>query len=197
MTSQALVDWHGRRARAIDDLLTAHDRLRTGLPGRQTLTVQINFALITGLSSEFQGFARQLHDESIYAFVNATTVPDPTIRQVVRSQFASGRSLDRQNPTPGALGSDYKAFGLILWDSLEAMYGKAKREHWNTQLTRLNDARNAIAHNDEKKLAEVRAVQPLDLVHARKWRTMLNAITIGIDSVVTVHLSKLMGHAPW
>lgn len=196
MGSQALAVWQGKRGKALDNLESAHEKVKTGTPGRQWLTESINHSLITRLATELQGFARDLHDEAIDVFVTDVTVPDPDIRRVVKARMATGRQLDRGNANPGNLGTDFFAFGINLWPELKLMY-PVRAPVWNTKLTNLNDARNAIAHNDQQKLDECRKTQPLTLASAKMWRSMLDQFTGGMDTVLSAHLGRLTGTKPW
>src|SRR5947208_15923770 len=51
------------------------------------------------LSSEFQGFCRELHSECADSLVIAITPVN--VQSVLRSQCAFGRKLDPGNPNPG------------------------------------------------------------------------------------------------
>jgi hypothetical protein len=63
MPSLALQDWSARRAAALDEIEHAHRSVGGTGPGRRYLTQQINQAYAVLLSSEFQGFCRDLHME--------------------------------------------------------------------------------------------------------------------------------------
>lgn len=196
MSSRALQEWRTSRATGLDNLVSIHGLMTNGKPGRQWLTEELNHALITRLSAEFQGFCRDLHDEAIDALVTEKTVQSDAIRQVFRSRIESGRDLDSKNAQPGSLGNDFARLGMTLWDDLYDCYPH-KGKRWNAQLTRLNDARNAIAHNSPHKLLAVAAQQPLTLGSYRRWKTMLNEMSYGLDKVTGSYLKKLTGVRPW
>ena len=82
------------------------------------------------------------------------TVPDPDIRRVVKARMATGRMLDRGNATPGNLGTDFCRFRHQSLAGTQAPMYSVKAPVWNMKLVNLNDARNAIAHNDQQKLDE-------------------------------------------
>jgi hypothetical protein len=56
--------WASARTDRIKRLRAAHQTLGGTGPGRRWVTDELNHALILRLASEFQGFARDLHDES-------------------------------------------------------------------------------------------------------------------------------------
>lgn len=70
MASVALATWRTARSSRLDQLFAVHDRIdpRSG-PGRRVGTEQLNLALMVALAGEWQGFARDLHDEAVDFFV--------------------------------------------------------------------------------------------------------------------------------
>jgi hypothetical protein len=63
------------------------------------------------LSSQFQGFCRDLHSES--ATLLAESVRPVALRSVLRAQLLSGRRLDRGNANPANIESDDSRLGLL------------------------------------------------------------------------------------
>src|SRR5258707_9256301 len=103
MPSNSLLRWRGERTAALDEIEAAHANVGGKGRGRRYATQQINRAYAVLLSSEFQGFCRDLHSECTDHVV--ATAPAHTQR-VIRTQFLWGRSLDRGNPQAGAIGTD-------------------------------------------------------------------------------------------
>src|SRR5580704_12662662 len=64
MPSLALQDWLAWRAATLDEIEHAHRSVGGTGPGRRFLTQQINQAYAVLLSSQLQGFCRDLHMES-------------------------------------------------------------------------------------------------------------------------------------
>ena len=64
MSSAALQRWSASRAANLAELLAAHHQVAGRGPGRRYATRQLNYAPIVRLASEFQGFDRDLHDET-------------------------------------------------------------------------------------------------------------------------------------
>jgi hypothetical protein len=82
----------------------AHRLVRRGGPGQREITQQINQAYALLLSSQFQGFCRDLHSECARLLL----VPgsSPAIQAVHFTNIMHGRRLDSGNPTPGNIGAD-------------------------------------------------------------------------------------------
>jgi hypothetical protein len=196
VTSEALHSWRASRSANLDALIGAHQAVTHGLPGRPSLTSELNHALIARLASEFQGFSRDLHDQAADGFLTSVTVPDPGIRQILRARLEDGRKLDVGNANAGNLGNDFLRIGLRLWPNIHAAY-PARGSHWHDWVEWLNLARNGIAHNDPVKLGEAAAVHPLTLATFRNARGVLNQFTAGMDAVVETYLRGKTGVAPW
>ncbi|WP_432558841.1 hypothetical protein [Granulicoccus sp. GXG6511] len=165
-------------------------------PGRRWITTEINHALILRLASEFQGFCRDLHEESIEAFIGSgLPVPDP-INSVVRASLETGRKIDSGNATWANIVTDFQRFGLSLKAELQQSR-PGRYSGWVTVMDRLNKARNAIAHDDRVKLAECHERQPLTLQTFRRWRSTLNEVVRSLDRLVGAYLKHLTGTNPW
>ena len=96
------------------------------------------------LSSQFQGFCRDLHSEAVN-FVIAAIAP-ATLAPVVVASLVQGRKLDQGNPNPGNLGSDFGRLGLHFWPAVGVR--DRRNAGRQVQLETLNKWRNAIAHGD-------------------------------------------------
>jgi hypothetical protein len=197
VSSSALNVWASTRAERLDRLRAAHVAVSGSGPGRRWQTEELNHSLVLRLASEFQGFARELHDETVSAVVTQVAPRSPQVQLALQIPYTSGRRLDRGNADPGALGSDFGLFGLQLWPELDRRYLKRAPE-WNRKLEALNKARNGLAHDDALRLAQVRAAGwPLTLGSVDKWRRALDGLTAAMDDVVAVHVGRLFGARPW
>lgn len=65
MTSASLQHWINERIPALDELESAHRSVGGSGPGRRYATQQINQAYAVLLSSQFQGYCRDLHSECV------------------------------------------------------------------------------------------------------------------------------------
>jgi hypothetical protein len=149
------------------------------------------------LAAEFQGYARELHDEAVDFFVRSAAPGNTAIRDRLRSLLTRDRQLDKGNAQPSSLGSDFGSFGMLLWDDLRAMDRWAAARH--THLERLNRARNAIAHDRTAELAVLRREGfPCTLKTVERSRSALDGLATSLDIVVGSYLAMLFGSArPW
>ncbi|MFB2582993.1 hypothetical protein ACEXQD_17225 [Herbiconiux sp. P15] len=196
MVSRALREWDTTRSANLDSLVGAHQAVTRGLPGRPSLTTELNHALIARLASELQGFARDLHDQAADALLTEATVPDEHIRRILRSRLEQGRKLDMGNANAGNLGNDFSRIGLLLWPGLHVAY-PGDSERWHVWIEWLNLARNGISHNDPETLASSHAVHPLTLATFRSVRRAVCGFVSGMDAIVEIYLHNRTGRAPW
>lgn len=191
MPSNSLQRWLSERADALDEIENAHAMVGGTERGRRYATQQINLAYATLLSSQFQGCCRDLHSECVDHILARTPAP---LQALLRNQFSWGRSLDRGNPNPGNLGSDFGRFGIAFWTSVDGdSHGNDRRREL---LQRLNDWRNAIAHQDFDP-AKLGGATTLHLATVRGWRRALNRLAHSFDNVMRRHLHTLLGAPPW
>ena len=191
MPSRSLERWRGERAGALDEIANAHLRVGGNLRGRRYATQQINHAYATLLSSQFQGFCRDLHSECCDQLVGAAPA---ALGDIFRTQFVWGRKLDRGNPNPGNIGSDFNRLGIDFWPAVLGNFHQNDRRR--EMLEELNAWRNAIAHQDfdPRTLGGTTA---LHLARVRGWRSALNRLAQSFDEIMFVHLGEILGFPPW
>ena len=119
MPSQALQTWLTVRKQALDEIENAHRRVGGTRRGRRHATRQINYAYTVLLSSQFQGFCRELHDECIGLLVQWITPIG--LRAAFERSLLLGRKLDTGNPNPGNLGADFGRFGFKFWNEVDQL----------------------------------------------------------------------------
>jgi hypothetical protein len=191
MPSNSLLQWGGRRATVLDEVEAAHARVGGAERGRRYATQQINRAYAILLSSEFQGFGRDLYSECVDHVVAASPAP---LRALVRAQFLWGQPFGRGNPQASAIGSDFGRFGLPFWNEVYAVHAHNHRRR--ALLDELMVWRNAIAHNDFDP-AVFGPDPTLHLQKVRRWRSGLNGLCDRFDRVLREHLTGILGSAPW
>jgi hypothetical protein len=175
----------------LDEIEAAHANVGGTERGRRYATQQINRAYAVLLSSEFQGFCRDLYSECMDHVV--ATAP-ATTQGVIRTQFLWGRSLDRGNAQAGGIGSDFGRFAIPFWDEIYDLY--ALNERRKELLDELIKWRNAIAHNDFD--AAIFGPHPvLHLGEVRAWRNALNSLCRSFDILMRKHLTGMLGIDPW
>src|SRR5437867_1688373 len=111
--SNSLLQWQRARRADLDQIHRAHRAVGGVGPGRRYATEQVNHAYAVLLSSQFQGFCRDLHSECVYHIVQATP---PRLRNVLRGEFGFSRALNRGNASPSNIGQDFARIGLRIWE---------------------------------------------------------------------------------
>jgi hypothetical protein len=192
MASKSLEHWQKARIRELDEIANAHLEVGGSARGRRYATLQINHAYTVLLSSQFQGFCRDLHSEAVDHIVRSVT---PTQLQVIlRAEFTLHRKLDQGNPNPGNIGSDFNRLGLKFLDQVRA------RNLWNNRrigyLDDLNSWRNAIAHQDFDP-AKLGGTINLQLAMVRRWRAACEQLAVQFDAVMSDHIYQITGAKPW
>jgi hypothetical protein len=193
MPSLSLQRWFADRAITLDDIESAHRSVRGSGPGARAATQQINQAYAVLLSAQFQGFCRDLHSECVDLFVSPVVNPD--LRDMLRDNLCFGRKIDRGNPNPSNLGSDFGRFNLAYWPLVEAH--RPRNPARKAALEELNDWRNAIAHHSFPA-SMLRGGRPhLTLAQVQVWRKACDGLARSFEDVLRGHLHILTGAVPW
>lgn len=192
MPSASLRKWMSERIVSLDEIENAHVMVGGSERGRRYATQQINQAYVMLLSSQFQGFCRDLHTECIDHLSQGIV---PVIRQeIVRAELMRDRKLDKGNPNPGNIGSDFGRLGLLFWTVVKA--NNERNENRQTRLALLNEWRNAIAHQDFNP-ARLGGSVTVRLQQVQSWRRACHALAQSFDEVMRVHLHGVTGTSPW
>jgi hypothetical protein len=197
MPSRALTTWCKERSGRLEDLLHAHQSVDEPARGRRRRAAALNEALLLRLAAEFQGFARDLHNQACDIFAAWIAPSNPAAQQVVRNQLVHGRELGRGNAHPGSIGNDFGRLGFDVWPELSVRDRRTKRH--NRSLGLLNEARNGLAHADEAKLIALRAEGfPLILDTYRRWRRDLDRLAANLDAETAIQLGRMFERErPW
>jgi hypothetical protein len=193
MPSKSFGEWLSTRAKALDEIEAAHASVGGTGPGRRYATQQINQAYAVLVASQFQGFCRDLHTESVaclVAFINPPTL----LRHLVQARFTKGRQLDSKNAQPGSLGSDFGLLGMNFWDEVDQSHPKTIERR--KELDGLNKWRNAIAHQNFEEVSPGEAPN-LTLQQVRRWRSVCGRLARSFDEAMRAHLQALTGRPPW
>ncbi len=184
--SASLLKWEHERSAQLDRIEAAHAAVADAAKGQRWATNQIDQAYAMLLSSQFQGFCRDLHSEAADALLRPVTAV--RLRLTLAREFSFSRKLDRGNPNPGNIGSDFARLGIPLWAAVHAHDARN-----STRLKRLETLcawRNAIAHQDFSEECDAEALM-LSLV--RSWRGACNGLARSFDCVVGRYLADLAG----
>jgi len=191
MSSQSLRRWRTERISSLDELESAHRGIGGAGPGRRYTTQQINHAYAVLLSSQFQGYCRELHSECADYLVYG--VAPAQLRITCYNALVTNRKLDRGNPNPGNLGSDFNRFGLRFWTEVENL--DLRNGARQDRLKELNDWRNAIAHHDFDP--SILGAKVLRIQRVREWRRACDHLASAFDEVMRQHIQSINGSSPW
>lgn len=193
MPSLALQRWRTVRAASLDVIESAHRSAGGVAAGRRSRTQKMNQAYALLLSSEFQGFCRDLHTECALAIANI--LPSANLHRLMRDGLVVGRRLGSGNPNPGNIGADFNRFGLAFWPLVDAAPPRNPRR--KVLLGQMNRWRNAIAHNDFEP-DMLRSGQPvLTLAEVRRWRKACDGLARWFDRIMRSRLGTIIGTNPW
>jgi len=189
MPSNSLKHWQSVRCRALDEIENAHATVGGTARGRRYATQQINYAYAALLSSHFQGFCRDLHSECIDHIVAITP---SSVQALLRIELVWNRALDKGNPQPSAIGSDFNRLGIQFWPSVLAQDNRNGRRQ--KRLKQMVDWRNAITHQD---FGPVGGDPTLHLARVRLWRRAVTVLANQFDQAMHDYMGSLLGSAPW
>lgn len=188
VSSVALSRWNTVGQQALDEIEDAHRAVGGTGRGRRYATVQVNYAYAMLLSSQFQGFCRDLHTEAVAVVVGA--LAPSVLGPVVHNLLVQGRKIDHGNPNPGNLGSDFGKLGMPFWPMVTAI--DPRNRDRQAALETLNMWRNAVAHQDFGQVGP-----GLRLNQVQAWRGACRALAIHFDRAVAAHLAVIAGTPPW
>ncbi len=192
MSSAALGTWQTTASSALDEIAGAHAAVGGTGPGRRHATEQIDHAYAVLVCSQFQRFCRDLHTECVSHLVSG--MAPAAARPVIGARFLEARKLDRGNPNPGNLGSDFGRFGIDFWGQVRQ--SDQRNQQRQSRLHALSVWRNAIAHQDFDP-GVLDPKPPLTLGTVRRWRSACGALAVQFDRVMGSHLTQLVGTKPW
>jgi hypothetical protein len=159
---------------------------------------QADMMLVTKMATEFQGFARHLHDNAIDFLATSAASRDPRLANVIQLGLSRDRALDKNNAGSDTLTRDFSRIGLIFWPAIlvqEPQFGPG----WQADLAKLIEMRNAIAHDNKAKLLQL-ATGGFALTRnlTRRWHQSLDLLAASMDDVVASYLGALLGvPRPW
>jgi hypothetical protein len=193
MPSLALKRWRADRTASLNEIENVH-RSVAGLGALRRATMQqLNLAYTLLLSSEFQGFCRDLHSE--YAFAVARTLPSVDLQDIMYDSLLLGRKLNTGNPNPGNIGADFNRLDPTFWPSVSAAHARNGRRQ--ALLEQMNRWRNAIAHNDFDPTM-LRGGRPaLSRADVRRWRKACDGLARWFDRIMRDRLRTITGANPW
>src|ERR1700682_682286 len=100
MPSISLQKWQESRRLELDEIVEAHRAVGGSGRGRRHATQQVNHAYAVLLSSQFQGFCRDLHSECTQHIVEQVPV---ALQNLLGGELVRYRKLDRGNANSGSV----------------------------------------------------------------------------------------------
>jgi len=199
MPSRSLTKWNTTRKKSLDSALVGHGKIGKTGEGVVLVRQQVTQGTAMLLSSQFQGFCRDLHSECVDAFVGGVNPGSgagnaAALRTALRADFLTGRKLETGNPNPGNLGNDFNRFGLKLF--AEMITADAANQGRKYLLEVLNAWRNAIGHQDFNK-PELNGRTTITIQEVKDWREACEGLATAMDSVMHAHLLAMLGVPPW
>jgi hypothetical protein len=191
MPSNSLLNWQESRRIKLDEIVEVHRTVGGTGRGRRYATEQVNHAYAVLLTSQFQGFCRDLHSECVHHIVQQVPA---ALRNLLRGELVRNRKLDRGNPNPGSIGADFARLGLEIWGQVKAL--DRRNVERRQLLDALNEWRNAIAHQDFDS-TRLGGRSTLRLSDVTSWRRACSQLARAFDAVTRSHLGALLGSPPW
>lgn len=193
MTSSALTEWNRSRRRRLGLLWVI--RGQASLPWQERHADEM---LVVRLMAEFQGFARDLHDEAIDFLAISATSNNQALASVLQIGMSSDRGLNRNNAGKENLAKDFARIGLLFWPALAAQ-APLLVPGWTADLKDMIEVRNAIVHENRAQLLRLQN-RGLALTRSvnQGWHANLDQLAANMDDVVGSYLGALLGvPQPW
>jgi hypothetical protein len=159
MPSVSYGRWTTTRKSELNEIERAHTAIGGTGRGRRYATQQINQAYAVLVASQFQGYCRDLHSESVDYLV--PNVRPMSFQASTRELLTQGLQLKRGNAQPASIGADFGRFGVDFWTGVKRFSPDGREP---TLLLGLKEWRNAIAHQDLAGKGTLR------LRHVQQWR---------------------------
>jgi hypothetical protein len=145
------------------------------------------------LASQFQGFCRDLHTESVDYLV--AVIPHAGFRTAMRQELLWSRQLDTRNANQGTIAGDFGRLGVLhFWAQVDA--AAVRNDLRRQRLDELNTWRNAIAHQtfDPTLLG---GTTVLRLAVVQRWRRGCHRLARSLDTVLRAYIHSVTGTNPW
>lgn len=158
---------------------------------------QADMMIVVKLASEFQGFARDLHDQAVESLVTSASTGNSSLDNVLTIAMTTDRALSKNNAGDDTLAKDFRRIGLNLWSTINTQNSQ-QGQTLRTKLAKLITMRNAIAHDNEAQIILESEGYTLQEAVIRDWQTSLDTLAVIMDDVVGSFLGALTGAPrPW
>lgn len=195
MTSPALTTWQSSRLSRLDRLIALHPD-SAGSTTDPAVAEEWTQALVLRLSSEFQGFCRDLHNDLARTIARALTGWDEKTRSLVFAGLTRGRALEQKSASAETIRADFDRLSvdLLLLLSTHPRAGP----QWTGELGQLHRARNGVVHDDPDKIKKLKKEgRELSLATVIRWRNWVDGLVEAMDDVTSSRMSELFGMIRW
>lgn len=190
MASTAYEEWAGVRQARLAALYRAHAAARA-----PDVAEQLSWAAVLRLAAEFQGYVRDLHDNTADALVNHLSGP-AVVTQAVRAAVKHHRRLETGNATREAIAQDFRRLRLDVLDDVVARHPESDR--WLDTLHVVHTARNGVAHAQPEKIDRAVGFGSLRIDQVRHWHAALHELATALDAETGNAVARLTGgDPPW
>jgi hypothetical protein len=185
MPSASLQHWQNERLLRLNEVQAQLAAFQVLVPPNQRLTEESLCAYIVLLSAHFQGFCRDLHDESA---LTISTRVRRSFQPIVQAQFTSNLALDHGNPNLHNLRKDFERFGFRM----ELAAADPGNPVCLQDLAELNTWRNVVAHHETVPPSGLPAYADL-----QGWTDSCNGPAVSLDRIMHNQLRRILRRAPW
>ncbi|HET6401460.1 MAG TPA: HEPN domain-containing protein [Candidatus Kapabacteria bacterium] len=194
MSSASLANWKNHRSLSLDEIENALSHIYPRKKGgrRAQKSQSLNYSYLLLLSSEFQGFCRDIHTEgSLHISLNVA----PSLSKLIENLFGKHRKVDHGNPNPANLAADFNQFGFDFWAALET--SSKLNAGRRGQIDDMVLWRNAIAHQDFDPIKKKFGQLTLYLDWVQRMRQACEKLAEQIDKILGEQLTTITGKNPW
>ncbi|MCJ7857191.1 hypothetical protein [Corynebacterium kalidii] len=150
----------------------------------------IDRTLYPALVAEFQGFCRDLHDETISTISEEASWPTEQLAALATAAIRKGRGLNHKNPSPSVIDEDFRSLGLPIWRRAQQLHPE-DYPGWRASLETLVRIRNAVAHSDQERIDLFFTKRQLTFAYWEHTRKLLTELAIVMNSVVRTYLVEI------
>lgn len=185
MSMLALRHWREVRSPRLDRLSATRDLIeRSPVRGAAREAARLaDQSHVVWLTTEFQSFCRELHDECITNFIDALEVTGSGRKAAVAHLLARDRRLQLGNATWANVCRDFDRFPIRLSAGMRADYAGAF-ESWMRTLEHIHRVRNAIVHGDTRAYWEAMGREALSPQLVANWRSQLDEIVAAVCHII-------------
>jgi len=195
MTSPALTTWQSRRLPRLDRLIALHPDT-AGSTTDPAVAEEWTHALVLRLTSEFQGFCRDLHTDLARTIARLLTEQNENTRSLVFAGLTRRRALEQYSATVESISGDFNRLSVDLVVLLST-HPRAGPQ-WADELTLLHVARNGVVHDDPNKIEKLtQASRELSIETVTRWRNWVDGLVGAMDDVASSRMSELFGVIRW